>query len=280
MDTLAGSDTLCEGKMDRLERAIIKSNEGFNSINDVESMTQNQESGEFYSDSNIEQMLEGDLFDAKKMRAKRIIHPGQKNSRQLNQFRELRTKLLQNSNGRNFTVMVTSIVPGGGTTFIATNLAVAFAFEQSKTALLIDCNLKSPQIDNIFSLHGKAGLTDFLHDPTVGVEGIIQNSGIKRLRIIGTGQYREDGAEFFTFRGMENLMNHVSQRYNDRFTIIDSPCSTNSADTRILMEHSDKVVLVVPYGKVSTDEIDTAIHSIGPEKLAGIVMNNQPNIGR
>ena len=264
--------------MERLERAIRKSQEGLNTLTEYD-LSPGMSADITKDLGDIEDMHDKRLLDTKALKAMRIIQPGNHNSSQLNQFRELRTKLLNDSQGKNFTVMVTSIVPKGGASFIATNLAAAFAFDQSKTALLIDCNLKYPNVDRLFGLKDCHGLTDFLHNPDVGIEAIIQPSGIQRLRLISVGRFREIGTEFFTSQGMLILMNHLSRRYNDRFTIIDAPCFMDSADSRILMEHSDKVVLVVPYGRVTADQIESAINSIGTEKLAGVVINNQPNIG-
>ena len=73
---------------------------------------------------------------------RRIVYPQSANRDLVNRFRHLRTKLLEVSGGNNFTLVVSGAMEGAGTSFMALNLAAAFAFDQSKTALIIDCNLR------------------------------------------------------------------------------------------------------------------------------------------
>ncbi|KAB7619238.1 hypothetical protein, partial [Alkalilimnicola sp. S0819] len=56
-------------------------------------------------------------------------------------FRTLRTSLLQITQGRNFSLLVSSVCVDGGASFVARNLAASFAMDPGKTALLLYCNL-------------------------------------------------------------------------------------------------------------------------------------------
>ena len=55
---------------------------------------------------------------------------------------------------------------------------------------------------------------------------------------------------------------------------IDAPPVTDSSEARILTEISDMVVLVVPYGRSTLDNVNHAIDVVGKDKLAGLVYNN------
>src|SRR5882672_11452502 len=52
-------------------------------------------------------------------------------------FRELRTKIVQQSQGRNGVILVTGVNHNSGSSFVAQNLGAAFAFDTGKTALVI-----------------------------------------------------------------------------------------------------------------------------------------------
>src|SRR5205814_844525 len=54
-------------------------------------------------------------------------------------FREIRTRLLALGGARNFATLVVPVRPGSGASFVARNLAAAFAFSEARSALLIDC---------------------------------------------------------------------------------------------------------------------------------------------
>ena len=79
--------------------------------------------------ADIYRLGEDDLDD------KKIIHPKMRDKRVLNVFRDLRTKLLQRAENKNFTLLVTSIAEGGGSSFVTTNLAASFALEHESEAM-------------------------------------------------------------------------------------------------------------------------------------------------
>jgi exopolysaccharide/PEP-CTERM locus tyrosine autokinase len=221
----------------------------------------------------ITKMDEPRLFNDDELLEKKIIFANSPHRQDLNTFRTLRTKLLELSKGQNFSIVVTSPQPEGGTSFIAANLAAAFALDTSKTAVIIDCHIRHPSLHEIFDLFPEYGLTDFLESPDLGIGSIIYPSGIKRLRVIPAGQQRESGAEFFTSFRMKQFLNAVKKRYPDRFIIIDAPSVIESPDSKILSELCNYTLLVVPKGKLTESTIQEAVSAFNPDKLAGVVFN-------
>jgi Mrp family chromosome partitioning ATPase len=108
------------------------------------------------------------------------------------------------------------------------------------------------------------------------VDEIIHPVGIERLRIIPSGGRREIPSEYFTSLKMKQLIESIKQRYRERYIILDAPPMTESADTQILAELCDYIVLVVPYGRVTESQVDVCAKAIGEKKLVGIVFNNEP----
>src|SRR5689334_13617343 len=78
-----------------------------------------------------------------------IIQPQRKEDPAIQAFRDLRTKIIQQSQGQNAVILVTSVTKGCGSSFIAQNLGAAFAYDMGKTALLIDCDLRHPSVDSL-----------------------------------------------------------------------------------------------------------------------------------
>lgn len=207
-----------------------------------------------------------------------IIHPQMRENATVKAFREVRTKILQATQGRNCVVMVTSVAGQNGTTFVALNLSAAFALDEGKTALLFDCNLRNPRLHFLFKNQTATGLTDYLENPSMDVADIIHPVGIERLRVVPAGGRREIPAEYFTSARMKWLLESVRARYPERFVILDAPPMTESADTQILAELCDYVILVVPYGTVNQAQIDDCIKALDRKKLLGVVFNNEPRI--
>ncbi len=227
--------------------------------------------------SEIARMADTDRITGHELAENRTIFPDMRDSRVVDSFRELRTKIIQKNGTGNIVLMITSVASRGGATFVARNLAVSFAFDESKTALLIDCNLRNPSKFGRKAAEMRHGLTDFLESDDMPVEQIIYPVGIPRLRVIPAGAKREIPTEYFTSLKMRRLLEALKQRYAERYVILDAPAVNESADTRILTELADYVLLVIPYGKVTEAQIATAARAIGAQKLIGVIFNNEPH---
>jgi protein-tyrosine kinase len=204
----------------------------------------------------------------------KIIYAGMHNREALNAFREIRTKLFQHAGKENFLLMVTSACDQGGGSFTAVNLGAAVALDRSKTAVVVDCNLHHPHLHLLLGQTLEYGMVDYLEDPSINLDDIIYASGISRLRIIPAGKECEPGVELFSSKRMKDLLLELKSRYSDRCVVLDAPPITSSADSRILQELCDFIVLVVPYGRVSRDQVLSAIDAIDRERLVGIIFND------
>lgn len=230
------------------------------------------------SSKQIALMDEGDLFSSEELDRLKIIHPDSDNLAVINRYRELRTQLIHKSNGENFVVMVTSCESAADTGLSTINLASAFAFDESKTSLAIDCNLRSPSFSRIVNKEFENGITDYFEKDDVSTDDIMYSSGIRRLRIIPAGIKKESASEYFTSMKMRSLMRELLQRYSDRYVFLNAAPILDSADTKILVDSCDYVILDVPYGKVTTKRIREAVNTIDDNKLAGVVFSDIPSL--
>ena len=218
-------------------------------------------------------MQEGARRQSSELTMRGIINPEMGETPAVKAFREIRTRILQKTNGRNCVLMVTSLRRHSGTSFISLNLGAAFALDAGKTALVVDCNLRNsssllwdPRVN---------GLTDYLKNPEIGLEKIIHRVGIERLRVIPAGSSSKEPGEYFTSARMRGVLESVRARYPDRFIIVDAPPVLESADTQILGDLCDQILLVVPYGAATSSEIDRSLKAIDRNKLLGVVFNNE-----
>lgn len=223
----------------------------------------------------LDRMHENNLLDAHDYQEKKIVHPDMDKYEILNTFREVRTKVLQESKGKNMVLMVVSLQHGMGATFSAVNLAAAFSYEGEKTSLLIDCDQHKRKLEKFFNRDVNYGLTDYLEDNNIGTEKIIYQTGINRMRYIPVGKRRETVGEFFSSERMIDFITHVKKRYSDRFVILNAPPVEVTADAAILSEVSDFIIFILPYGKISNQRIQKAIKLLPKEKIIGFVINNK-----
>jgi protein-tyrosine kinase len=203
-----------------------------------------------------------------------IIHPSMEDNAGVGAFRNLRTALLSKMGQYNSCLIVTSITSGGGSSFTAANLAASFTFDHQKTAMLVDCNFKNPSLAEKFKVNYTYGLKDYIAGAVDDVRDIVYPTGIPRLRLIPSGKGDDSLVEFFTGEKMYSFLNEIRSRYSNRIIVLDSQPILESADTKILAELSDYVLLVVPYKGVTTALINKTLSSIDQRKVVGMVLNN------
>ena len=217
------------------------------------------------------------LLSTRELEERGLIHRNDAVREQADAFRELRTRLLAMGGDRNFVTLVAPISHGCGGSFVARNLATAFAFDDSKSALLIDCDVLHPSQHTALRVDVEnGGLMDYLDDASLDVARILYHCGIPRLRLIPSGRPRETTGESFSSLRMSALVDSLRSRYPDRYLILDSPSVLGSPDARILSELADMVVLVAGYGKVIPENVEKAVASFPADKVAGVVFNHLP----
>jgi len=205
---------------------------------------------------------------------RRLIHPADSVRRQADAFRELRTRLLALGGDRNFVTLVVPVSTGSGGSFVARNLAAAFAFDDSKTALLVDCDARYPAQHTALQVDDReGGLIDYLDNAEVDLASAIYPTGIPRLQLMPIGRRREATDESFSSFRMRAMIDSLRSQNPDRYVILDGPSVEGSPDARILSGLADLVVLVAGYGRNTPEAIEAAAESFPPEKLAGIVFN-------
>lgn len=208
---------------------------------------------------------------------RRLIHRSESMREQADAFRELRTRLLALGGDRNFVTLVAPVRYGCGGSFVARNLAAAFAFDESKTALLIDCDARHPSQDAAMRVDVSSGsLMAYLDDAGSDLADAIYDTGVNRLQLIPVGRRREISGEAFTSFRMRAMVDSLRSRHADRYLILDAPPVAGGPDARILSDLADVVVLVAGYARVTPEDIDKAVAAFPPGKVAGVVFNERP----
>jgi protein-tyrosine kinase len=190
------------------------------------------------------------------------------------QFKILRTNLLFPESGKTpRSVMVTSVVPGEGKSFVAANLAVSVARHVNWNVLLIDCDLRRSSIHRQFGFQNVPGLSDYLKNG-IPLPQLLLKTGIKNLTILPAGKPPDNPSELLSSERMAALLTEVAARYNDRLIIIDSPPPKLTAESGALARYVDGILLVVKYGSTPKNSVTELIAKLGRNKIIGAVVNN------
>jgi capsular exopolysaccharide synthesis family protein len=188
-------------------------------------------------------------------------------------FRSLRTSLLLSTTGHPPKVIVlTSATPSEGKTTAASNLAAILA-QRDTRVLLIDGDLRRPNIHHRFGMTGKVGLTTVLTGATTLDETVQVVPEIPNLDILPSGPIPPFPAEMLSSEAMGSLLMRCREIYS--YVVIDSPPILSVTDGVVLARQADAVVLVVRHGKSSKHVVrrarDLLLRSGAP--ITGIVLN-------
>lgn len=190
------------------------------------------------------------------------------------EFRKLRTTIFQTSISKPMhAILVTSAVPREGKTTVANNLARAISQGVKEHALLIDCDIRNPNITPFIRQNIPLGLSDYLMGK-LNPSNLIVRTRNPKLSVLPSGSITSNPAELLGSERMRNLITRLKSQYANRYIIIDSPPIMLTTEPIILSEMVDGVIVVVHAGKTPRDVVQRALSSINNKgKILGIVLN-------
>lgn len=196
-----------------------------------------------------------------------------------NQIKTLRTQVLKKlaKIGSN-TLMITSANPGEGKTFISINLGVSIAQELDRTVLIVDADLKNPAknhydfASDFFNISVGKGLADVLLKK-IKLDDAFINPGIDKLTLLPGGYYLYNSSELLGSPQMEQLVEEVQKRYNDRIIIFDTPAILVCADPIQLAKFVPNVLFVVEEEKTSAENLRQAMKLLTDSQIVGMILN-------
>ena len=190
------------------------------------------------------------------------------------QYRALCSRIVHADQGSPVKViMITSPGHGEGKSVTAANLALTMAREYQRPTCLVDANLRSPKLHEMFGLETVAkgpGLVDVLAGRATLDQALtlVEPSGITVLPA-GTGA--EHPAELLSTPLMRRTLDSLRAQF-DRI-IIDTPAALPMVDLGFLEPLADRIVLVVRSGMTSKASIQDALSTIDSSRLLGVVLN-------
>ncbi len=187
------------------------------------------------------------------------------------EFRTLRSRLYQ-IREKDFvrTVLVTSALPGEGKTFVAANLAQVIVRQHERRALLIDTDLRLPQLHALLGARKAPGLSDYLlgeADETA----ITQRGPNDNLFFIPAGKEVANPVELLSNGRLGNLIDHLAPVFD--WIILDSPPIVLVSDASLLAKYSEGVLIVARAAVTPFDMAQKARNEFHGKRVLGVVLN-------
>ena len=152
-------------------------------------------------------------------------------------------------------ILITSAEVGEGKTTILSNLGVALASAGQKV-ILIDADLRRPQIHSRFGVSRTDGLAELLEEDEPDCRDYLTETGIENLKMVTAGKAATNPSILLGSERMQTVLD-VAKNEAD-VVLVDSPPVLYSSDALVLAGIVEQVLLVIWSGMLRGDTIQRA----------------------
>ena len=164
---------------------------------------------------------------------------------------------------------VTSYSKGEGKSTVSANLAISFS-KMEKKVLLVDCDLRRPNIHNIFKIENQAGLSNVI-GKMVEFEDVIHRNVLPNLDILPSGTIPPNPSELLCSPKFTNLIKKLYEEYD--YIIFDTPPIGVVADALLLKDIIAGFVVVLRERSTTHGDVQNIMDSmkLADAKILGFV---------
>jgi len=190
------------------------------------------------------------------------------------EYQKMASTLRTNGTERQIkTILFLSSVHGEGTSSICAQFARSIAKGGGESVLLVDANLRSPTLHDLFGLKRENGLVELLGG--VSADTVIRETDTPGLSVITAGAPTQDAPRLLSSPILRNVLTEWRERYT--WVIFDTSPALAYADAVVLGRLLDGVIFVVQAGKTRWEVIRKAQEILSNTKanVLGVVLNKR-----
>jgi Mrp family chromosome partitioning ATPase len=193
-------------------------------------------------------------------------------------FDMLRTQVLQSMDAKEWRFLgITSPTPGCGKTVTAVNLALSIARLRERTVLLMDLDLRKPQVASDLGLKPQYGTISILESRSTLSESIIQTRiDNYRMMVLPTESRVSGSSDWMASSAMSGMLEEIKGQCQWRIVLVDLPPLLASDDVLSILPQLDCVLLVTAVGTTKIAEINESINHLQSTELVRVVLNKAP----
>jgi succinoglycan biosynthesis transport protein ExoP len=190
-------------------------------------------------------------------------------------YRQLRTSILLSVAGHPpKTILITSTMPAEGKTTTSINIACSLA-QTGNRVLIIDADMRRPQIHKNFGISNKNGLSTLLsaNVEEVEIDSLIQEDKVSGVSVLASGLIPPNPAELLGSQQMRKILEVLESKFN--YIIIDSPPVATCTDAFLIANMVEGTVLVIKAGETNSEIVRRSRQKLGEIKarIIGVVLN-------
>jgi capsular exopolysaccharide synthesis family protein len=187
------------------------------------------------------------------------------------QLRNLRSQLTEMRTRRTLkSVVISSSSPSEGKTFVAANLAYAFARQHDRRILLLDADLRRSRLPTLLGAPAEPGLNEYLRGAATE-EQILQRSPQENLFFIPGGKPAANPGDLLAGGKLKKLLEQLTPLFD--WILVDTPAGGEIPDARLVADCCDGVLLVIQTGVTPRKAAQLAAREFPRDRLLGVVLN-------
>jgi capsular exopolysaccharide synthesis family protein len=168
---------------------------------------------------------------------------------------------------------ICSAAPGDGKSTVALHLAQAAA-SMGQRVLLVDANLRQPQLHTKLDLPNHKGLSDLLNKKLAPTEIIQRSPMADNLFVLTAGQLLPNSTKLLGSAQMQYLMEEFQATFD--LVIYDTSHLLDRMDANFLAAHTDGLLMVVGVRKTNRSVVKQVLEQLNAFRLPslGVVANH------
>jgi exopolysaccharide/PEP-CTERM locus tyrosine autokinase len=170
-------------------------------------------------------------------------------------------------------IMFASAMPGSGKSFCSVNLARSISRERDYGVVLIDADVRKPNVSRAFGVEDRPGLIDYLLDPNVSLRDIAIGTDLHDIIVVPSGQQHEEATELLASKRMREFVHVVSERFRDYAILVDAPPLLLTNEAQELAARVGQIVLVIEAGASTQESVLKAAEMLNREKPINVILN-------
>lgn len=164
---------------------------------------------------------------------------------------------------------VSSYSKGEGKSTVSANLAISFS-KMEKRVLLVDCDLRRPNLHNIFKVENTAGLSNII-GKMVAFDEVVHRDVLPNLDVLPSGTIPPNPSELLISPKFAKLVNELYEDYD--YIIFDTPPIGVVADAMLLKDLVAGFVVVLRERSTTHGDVQNIIDAIklADTKILGFI---------
>lgn len=185
----------------------------------------------------------------------------------------LRTRVVQAmmENGWR-TLAVTSPDAECGKTVTSVNLALSVAQQPERTCILVDFDLRRPNVANTLGLSMDVSLADYLHG-MADLRDVMLNPELAGFYVLPNHTAVQNAAEMLSSKIVAELMVELRSRYPEAIIIFDLPPVLVYDDVNAFLPNVDCALMVAAVHKTRVPDIEECERRLSTCNYLGLVLN-------